>query len=324
MIAMEFHEVAELLPMMAEAELHELAVDIKQHGQREPITTWQGKIIDGRNRYRACAQAGVDPVFTDWSGKGSLIAFVVSENVKRRHLSSTQRAVIGVGALELYEKDAQERKRQHGGTAPGRKTSSGVEVLRNPKTLGQKVDSVSKGKATGQAAKAAGTNRQYISDVKAIMQVAPELIPFMRDDRMNVAEGKLIARLPTPDVAVIVKEMSEGATLDQAARKLGKGMPLPTPAQARKLAIAKGQPVLANNDHWIPPVTQEVQAATEAEMVLFGDFADAVRLIAGFTSLFPEVWVAIKEWHERDFDAALDTAIEYLVGLRTFQKETTH
>ena len=58
MIAMEFHEVAELLPMMAEAELHELAVDIKQHGQREPITTWQGKIIDGRNRYSASTSYG--------------------------------------------------------------------------------------------------------------------------------------------------------------------------------------------------------------------------------------------------------------------------
>jgi hypothetical protein len=51
--------------------------------------------VDARHRFLACEQARVKPEFREWTGKGSLVAFVISENVPRRHLTATQRAVIG-------------------------------------------------------------------------------------------------------------------------------------------------------------------------------------------------------------------------------------
>ena len=91
----EFHPFADIFPMMDEAGLAELAADIKAESQREPIYLWQGRIIDGRNRYRACAIAGVEPVVKRIEfpgGDKEAIAFVVSRNLKRRHLSVTQRS----------------------------------------------------------------------------------------------------------------------------------------------------------------------------------------------------------------------------------------
>jgi hypothetical protein len=80
----EFHDVANLFPMLDVDELKALATDIFENGQREPITLFEGKILDGRNRYVACLDAGVEPLFTEYKGRHP-IDYVVSLNLKRRH-----------------------------------------------------------------------------------------------------------------------------------------------------------------------------------------------------------------------------------------------
>jgi len=49
----EFHELANVFPMLQQTELESLAADIRANGQRHAITLYQGKILDGRNRYAA-------------------------------------------------------------------------------------------------------------------------------------------------------------------------------------------------------------------------------------------------------------------------------
>jgi N6-adenosine-specific RNA methylase IME4 len=90
-----FHEVAGIFPMMSVEEIDRLAEDIKANGQKEPIYSHDGLIVDGRNRFMACRRAGVEPWVTPWNGKGDLIDFVVSLNLHRRHLNESQRAMAG-------------------------------------------------------------------------------------------------------------------------------------------------------------------------------------------------------------------------------------
>jgi hypothetical protein len=59
------HELSKLLPMMEESDLGELAADISLNGLRAPITLFEGKILDGRNRYKACHLVKVAPRFRD-------------------------------------------------------------------------------------------------------------------------------------------------------------------------------------------------------------------------------------------------------------------
>jgi ParB-like chromosome segregation protein Spo0J len=90
----EFHSFADLFPMLDEKALAELAADIKAESQREPIFLWQGKIIDGRNRYRACKIAGVEPIIKRIEfpgGEAEALGFVASRNLKRRHMNVPQR-----------------------------------------------------------------------------------------------------------------------------------------------------------------------------------------------------------------------------------------
>jgi hypothetical protein len=96
----EFHDMANLFPMLDVDELKALATDILENGQREPITLFEGKILDGRNRYFACLDAGVEPLFTEYNGRDP-IGYVVSLNLKRRHLGESQRAMVAAKLANL-------------------------------------------------------------------------------------------------------------------------------------------------------------------------------------------------------------------------------
>jgi DNA modification methylase/ParB-like chromosome segregation protein Spo0J len=86
------HPAADAFPMMDALRLDELKADIAANGQREPITLCDGMILDGRNRYRACVELGVEPETREYSGDPW--AFAWSLNGARRDLEATVRALI--------------------------------------------------------------------------------------------------------------------------------------------------------------------------------------------------------------------------------------
>jgi len=87
------HPLAGLFPVLEGPEFDALVSDIAKHGQLEPIVLLEDKILDGRNRHRACVAAGVAPRFEPYGGDDPL-GFVVSRNVRRRHLDESQRALV--------------------------------------------------------------------------------------------------------------------------------------------------------------------------------------------------------------------------------------
>jgi len=90
---MEFHEIAKIFPLMEGTEFDALIADIKKNGLLEPIWLYEDKILDGRNRYKACQLAGIEPQFVEYT-KDDPFQFVISKNMHRRHLDESQRAVI--------------------------------------------------------------------------------------------------------------------------------------------------------------------------------------------------------------------------------------
>jgi hypothetical protein len=87
--------------MLPDDELRELAEDIKANGLRHPIVLDEkGVLIDGRNRLAACNLAGVPPRFETLNGHDP-VAYIISANVNRRHLTEGQRAIAVVRASDF-------------------------------------------------------------------------------------------------------------------------------------------------------------------------------------------------------------------------------
>ena len=107
---MKPHPIADLFPMMTDDELKSLAADIQANGLKEPIVVLDDKILDGRNREKACRIARVEPKTVAFRGKDP-VSFVLSMNLHRRHLTQGQRAAVGVKVEELFAAQAKERQR---------------------------------------------------------------------------------------------------------------------------------------------------------------------------------------------------------------------
>jgi hypothetical protein len=82
-----FHPFADIFPLMEGEEFKALVDDIGKNGLNETIALFEGKVLDGRNRERACAAAEVKPRYHQFRGtEADARAYVVSMNIRRRHL----------------------------------------------------------------------------------------------------------------------------------------------------------------------------------------------------------------------------------------------
>ena len=169
---MQFHEYANLFPMMNKDEFSGLLEDISNNGQLVPIVTWENQILDGRNRFRACSVLGVVPIIEDYTGEDPL-GFVISSNLHRRHLSSSQRACLAIECVSLFRQEAKERQIEGG------KNKVRQNIAEAPDER----------KSTQKASKMFGTNRTYVGLAMKLQDRAPDLFEQVRAGELSVFQA---------------------------------------------------------------------------------------------------------------------------------------
>lgn len=206
---MKHHPIADIWPMMDQAQLQDLADDIKKNGQLQFIWLYEGMILDGRNRYAACQLAGIQPKTKDYAGEEPT-AFAVSLNDKRRHMNKGSLAAVAVELLPFFEADAKKRLKASGGDKKSVEAKSGMEFF--PYPVSKPTPAETKSETTKQtapiesrtarddASKAVGVNERYIQDAKKIKQEAPEVFEKLKAGKISVQDAKReVAKIPVDD-----------------------------------------------------------------------------------------------------------------------------
>ena len=179
------HPAAEIFPLMQGDEFAELVQDIKANGLLEWVwVTPAGELLDGRNRVRACIAAGVAVQSRVYEGDDP-VAFAISLNLKRRHLTTGQRAAIAADLVPVYAAEGLRRMAAGGAAAaPGKPAQKGFADLQNLST--ERHNSVQK------AADAVGVSGRAVSQFKRLAAVDPSLADDVRAGKvpLNKAEAK--------------------------------------------------------------------------------------------------------------------------------------
>jgi len=109
-LALSAHELADLLPMIDGVNFENLKADIAQRGILEPILLFEGRILDGRNRYRAGKAVGHNFVaanFREFEGTyAEAEAYVFSTNFLRRQMTNAQKQEVIRKMIEKYPSDS--------------------------------------------------------------------------------------------------------------------------------------------------------------------------------------------------------------------------
>lgn len=200
-----------IFPEAKAEDYNRLLEDIKSNGydKTQPITIYQGEIIDGWNRQRACDEIGIKPEYVTFTGTdGEAIALVMRTN-KRRNLNSGQWACIAAEADDLLAviREQVEKERR--------------EKQAETQAMGQKIVPQASGKVEDKtAAKAAelfNTNRTYVNQAVKMKTAAPEVFEKVKAGKMTMQDAnKAVRAIPTDPWADDEKERKAKVESGQA------------------------------------------------------------------------------------------------------------
>lgn len=173
-----------IFPEMLPDDYARLVADLKANGydQSQPIYTYEGDVLDGWNRLRACNELGITPTIKRFGGDEiDAIQFVMRTN-KRRNLTSSQWAAIAVEAEEIIEalREAVERERR-AKISEARRGETAQLIAPSEK---------SDNEVRTKLAETFNTNRTYISDAAKLRNEKPEVFEQVKRGEKTMTEVK--------------------------------------------------------------------------------------------------------------------------------------
>lgn len=182
---MKTHPISEHFPMLEGDEWSAFVDSIRRNGQREPIVVYDGKILDGRNRYKACVEIGIEPKLRTLGADENPWEFVWDENAHRRHLAQGQRVAIKIAFLRGSDAWTEAERKRKEATREKRATAGRMLGGRpDPSVSRDTRGSVEPIRERVEIAKAAGVSPATVGRALALESKAPELFA-------DVAAGKL-------------------------------------------------------------------------------------------------------------------------------------
>ena len=254
------HPVANLFPLMSEEELGSLAEDIRMNGLVDPIVMHEKVVLDGRNRLRACAISGVAPKFTAWDGDGDPTVWIISKNLGRRNLSTSQRTMIAARLEPFFAKATKEM-------STGRSEA--------PRKLGRN----STTKAAEEAAAAMGVSGRGVHNAKLVLAGSRALVAAVDAGEIAVDTAVVLTKLPQDEQGMLAQDPMAAKRRAGEIRRWGtqSGAPVFRPApgpeprkimsRRRLLGLRMPANPLASLAELVFDVIDTWERETESEMI---------------------------------------------------------
>jgi hypothetical protein len=190
------HPAANLFPPMDDDAYYEFVGDVRARGLQQPIRTLKGAVLEGRHRLAACIAAKIEPRFEALPEDTDPFAYVVSANLHRRHLATSQKAIVGAKMVEMLKEAARERRRA-GKSADG---SAGGRGKRKQENLVPNSAQGFTGRSRQQAADIVGVGTTAIDQgQKVITRGVPELVEMVLSGGVAVSAAAAVAGLPAKE-----------------------------------------------------------------------------------------------------------------------------
>ena len=133
------HAAASVFPLLEGDRFQSLVDSIAEHGVQNPIVSYKGEVLDGRNRLRAVMKLrdeghNVDLPCVEWDDNCGMSAteWVEAQNLDRRHLSEDAYVTATAAINRILRKEAKER--QKAGQAKAGQASKNPSGRRGKKT----------------------------------------------------------------------------------------------------------------------------------------------------------------------------------------------
>jgi len=242
------HPLSAAFPAMSDDEFAGLVADIEANGQRDPAVMFEGMVLDGWNRARGCDQLAQPLLTVDLPEGTDPVAYVLSRNLHRRHLTASQRAM-AVAACAKW-------------LPVGQPMNSAATALLSESTEPA-------GKSLAALAEDAGVSRRTMAQAaKVVKQGAPEVAKAVKDGAMPVERAAEIAALP----------QGEQAAAAAAPR------PEPKPRQPKAAPVNDGkaaelQAQLDATNEALTELTQNLQAAVDDNNAMAAVFEADDKLV---------------------------------------------
>lgn len=203
------HPLSAAFPGMDGADYAALKDGIEDIGVQNPMTIYEGQVLDGWHRYTAANELGITCPFVELSPNVDPRDFVKNQNLNRRHLTASQRAAAVVACSEWAPAHRPMLSNKVAAAAPLSKTNEEFNKVAATATLL---------KTNEEMAKEAGVKIRTIIYAKAAEKAG--LLGAVRDGALTAEEaGKIVRGTPdkplkAPSKAAEKPEADYGAPVD--------------------------------------------------------------------------------------------------------------
>lgn len=251
-------EFKNLIPPLSADEYAQLEQNIIAEGCRDRLVIWEGKIIDGHNRYEICHKNQVyfETKEEFFDERGEVIEWIIKNQFGRRNLPPYERSVLALRLEDEIKVRAKANQKESGGAVP-QKSAKPVETRK-------------------EVAKIAGVSHDTISKVKVIEEKAtPEQKEALRSGEKKINR--------------VYREVQEAETGTKVCKVCGEEKPLyeyyetkggrrltlcKTCHYAKRRNLSNGEVDVKGNKYLIDP---KLKGISEAEIV--GDLYNVDRVI---------------------------------------------